>query len=197
MKPNKIFQTVKLTGLLTVCILIATSCENKPAEQTNDPAKQASKENEIKFDNKKLEKDAQFLVDATAFNLEQMQLSRLGEQKGNADIKHVSKMIQQEHTKTLKQLNDFSKNKQISIPDSASLEAQDNYNLLKDKNGVDFNKAFCERMVEGHKKAVGIYEKESTDSRDMDLKEWATTQLPDIRKHLDTIFACQKKLEEK
>jgi len=197
MKTNELINTVMLLVLFAAAAFTAVSCENNPTEQTNDPAKEATEENEIKFENKKLEKDAQFLVDATAFNREQIQLARLGAQKGNADVKALSAMMLTEHEKSLKEATDHAKNKQITVPDSISSDASDNYNTLQEKNGIEFDKAFCERLVESHKKAVGFFEKESADSRDQDLKEWATTKLPDIRTHLDHIFAVQKKLDNK
>ncbi|MES2621057.1 MAG: DUF4142 domain-containing protein [Bacteroidota bacterium] len=197
MKTSELINTVMVMAMFVVAAFTAVSCENKPAEKTNDPAKEATEENEIKFENKKLEKDAQFLVDATAFNREQIQLARLGTQKGNGDVKGLSAMMLTEHEKSLKQATDYAKNKQITVPDSISTDAADNYNALRDKNGIDFNKAFCERLVESHQKAIGFFEKESADSRDQDLKEWATTKLPDIRTHLDHIFAVQKKLGDR
>jgi putative membrane protein len=193
MKPGKFLTTIKYSLLITAAALISTSCENKKPEESQDATKQAAKENDIKFENKKQEKDAQFLVDATAFNLEQIQLAHLGEQKGTADIKDLSQMMLTEHEKMLPELQKLAKDKQVTVPDSASADAFDNYNMLKDKNGDEFNKSFCDRLVETHKKAVGVFEKESADSRDQDLKEYATTKLPDLRKHLDHIFACQKK----
>ncbi len=73
MKTSKSFATIKCLVLVAIAVLITTACNNQPTEQTAaDPAKEASEENDIKFDNKKLEKDAQFLVDASAFNLEQI-----------------------------------------------------------------------------------------------------------------------------
>jgi putative membrane protein len=197
MKPNKLFKTLPFQVLITIAVLIAGSCETKTTEQSSDPAKQATEENDIKFENKKLEKDAQFLVDAAAFNLEEIELARLGSQKGTADVKELSGMMLGEHEKALNEIRDFAKAKQVTVPDSASNDAGDNYNMLKEKTGNEFDKAFCQRLVDTHQKAVEFFEKESSDSRDQDLKEYATTKLPDLRKHLDHIFACQKKVENR
>ena len=79
MKTNIFFASIKGLSLVAITVLLITSCNTNQAEQTSaDPAKEAARENDIKFDNKKLERDAQFLVDATAFNLEQIQLTNLG-----------------------------------------------------------------------------------------------------------------------
>ena len=186
MKTNIFFASIKGLSLVAITVLVITSCNTNQAEQTSaDPAKGAARENDIKFDNKKLERDAQFLVDATAFNLEQIQLANLGVQKGNAEVKKLSNTILAAHTKTLKEASDLANKKQVTVPDSISTDAQQSYDMLNAKSGNDFDKPFCERLVDSHKKAVNFFEMEAADSRDMDLKEWATTKLPDTRKHLD------------
>ncbi len=192
MKLIKLLRTIKHPLVIVFATIMATACDNKkPASE--DATSEAVKENDIKFENKKQEKDAQFLVDAAAFNLEQVQLARLGEQKGSAEVKDLSRAMLAEHEKMLPEIQKFAKDKQVTVPDSASSDAFDSYNTLKAKNGNEFDKAFCDRLVETHQKAVGFYEKESSDSRDQDLKEYATTKLPELRKHLDHIFASQKK----
>ena len=189
---------VRVTFFITTVILatlITTSCADKP--KTDDATKVAADENNAKFDNKKLEKDAQFLVDATAINLEEIQLGQLAQDKSsNADVRELGKMMVTAHSSSLKSVTGLAKKKLVTIPDSMSAKAQDAYAQLSAKSGKDFDKAYCTMMVDGHKKAIATFEKESTESRDMDIKEWATAMLPDLRKHLDHVFACQKKCEK-
>ncbi len=51
-------------------------------------------------------------------------------------------------------------------------------------------------MVDGHKKAIELFEKQSTESSDADIREWATSMLPELRKHLDHAVTVQNKLEK-
>jgi putative membrane protein len=184
-----------LFGLtVTAAVFIGTSCNNNTS-QGGDSAKEAAKENNDKFDNKKLENDAQFLVDATASSLCEIQLGELAQQKGSSDsIRVLGKMMVTSHTKLLKEIRDLAKKKQITIPDSATAKAQATYNDLNGKAGADFDKAYCSATIDGHKDAIAKFEKEGSDSRDGELKDWATTTLPNLRKHLDHVFACQKTL---
>lgn len=195
MKKNANFSTMLFQATLILATLIATSCSDK--QKPDDSTKVAASENNAKFDNKKLEKDAQFLVDATAINLEEIQLGQLAEQKSNnADVKALGKMMVEAHSNSLKSVTALAKKKLVTIPDSISAKAQDTYTQLNAKTGSNFDKAYCTMMVEGHKKAIATFEKESTESRDGDIKEWSTAMLPTLRKHLDHIFACQKKCEK-
>ncbi len=198
MKTNQVSKTALFCAWVIGAALIGTSCNNKNPETAGDSTEVAAKENDVKFDNKKQENDAQFLVDATAFDLEEILLAELARQKSNnADVQGLSKMMAEEHSKTLKEIRDLAKKKQITIPDSVTSDTRSTFDQLSAKTGDDFNKAYCDKLVEAHKKSVASFEKESADSRDQDIKEWATTKLTDLRKHVDHIFACQKKFEKK
>ena len=195
MKKNTHFSTTLFQAIFILATLIMTSCSDK--QKSDDSAKVAASENNAKFDNKKLEKDAQFLVDATEINLEEIQLGQLAQEKSsNADVKELAKMMVTAHSNSLKSVTALAKKKLVTIPDSVNAAAQDAYTQLNGKSGSDFNKTYCTMLVDGHKKAIATFEKESTESRDMDIKDWSTAMLPDLRKHLDHVFACQKKCEK-
>ena len=196
MKNNATLNT-KLFQLTVIgAIIFAAACSDNSAK-TDDPAKAATEENNTKFDNKKLEKDAQFLVDAAGINLEEIQLGQLAQEKsGNADVKALGKMMEEGHSKSQKEVIALAKKKLVTIPDSVTSKMGDAYSTLSAKTGSDFDKAYCEKMVDGHKKAIATFEKESAESRDGELKDWAAGMLPDLRMHLDHVFACQKKCEK-
>ena len=188
MKTKKNFKTMLFQATLIMATLIATSCSDK--QKPDDSTKVAATENNAKFDNKKLEKDAQFLVDATEINLEEIQLGQLAQERtSNADVKELAKMMISAHSNSLKSVTALAKKKLVTIPDSTSANARNAYTQLSAKSGNDFDKSYCNMMIDGHKNAIAKFEKESTESRDMDIKDWSTTMLPDLRKHLDHLLA--------
>ncbi len=183
--------TVALNGFLVV------SCNsNNGAAKAEDSSEIAAQENDAKFENKKQEKDAQFLVDATTISLEEIKLGELAKRSNLPEVRNVGKMMIEAHTKALKEARDLANTKQISIPDSADTGTAEFYNTLSAKSGSEFNTAYCDRMVEKHKDAIAKFEKEASESRDQDIKEWAAKMLPDLRKQLDAVFDCQKKIEK-
>ncbi len=72
-------------------------------------------------------------------------------------------------------------------------KAVDAYQKLIDKPGRDFDKAYCDMMVDGHKKAVDRFESAAADSKDSDIRSWANSMLPILRSHLDHAMVCQAK----
>lgn len=184
------------TVVVTTFVFAACTDTKTADAKTEDPKEVATEQNDAKFENKKQENDAQFMVDATAISLEEIKLGELAKRSNIKEVRDLGKMMVEAHTKALKEARDLAKTKQISVPDSVTTATIDFYNTLNGKSGNDFNKAYCDRLVEGHKEAIGKFEKETADSRDQDIKEWAANKLPELRKHLDAVFAAQKKFDK-
>ena len=65
-----------------------------------------------------------------------------------------------------------------------------------EKKGSDFDKEFCDRMVNEHKDAIDKFEKASKESTDPDIQTWASNMLPSLRQHLDHSMVLQDKVKE-
>ena len=172
--------------------LIFASCNNgKKADDSKDVAEE---QNDEKFESNKQEKDAQFVVNAAEMNIEEIQLGQLAQQKGSSThVKELGKMMVAMHTKSQSDLAVMANNKFISIPTSPTDDAMDAYNKLNEKTGADFDKAYADMMVDKHKDAIKTFEKASSDCEDTDIKNWASTSLPDLRALLDYSLDCQEK----
>ena len=80
----------------------------------------------------------------------------------------------------------------LIVIDMETEDTKDAYKKLNDKaEQKDFNKSYADMMVDGHKKAVDLFEKQSTESSDVEIREWATSMLPELRTHLDQAIAVQ------
>jgi putative membrane protein len=180
---------IAITGLS----LLTVSCN----QQNKDPEKMAEKQNDASLsasDNKDLDKDAKFLVEAAEINLEEIQLGQLAQQKSNTDhVQELGKMMENDHTKNLEELKALASKKSIVIPEALSKDGQDDYKKLSDKTGKDFDKDYCEMMVKGHKDAIDKFEKAFTDCKDADIKAYAMNTLPKLRAHLDHSTDCREK----
>ncbi len=191
MKKNSYIKEALLQVTFVITILLIASCSNNPKpEDTKDVAEE---HNNAKFDNNKQENDAQFLVNAAEINMEEIRLGQLAQQNGRTThVKELGKMMEDAHSKSLKDLTVLANSKMITIPTSPTDNAQDAYKKLNNKSGNDFDKAYADMMVSGHKDAIAAFEKASTDCNDTDIINWATASLPGLRKHLDHAINCQK-----
>lgn len=180
-------------------LLIAVSCgngrtEQNKAEDSNEAAEEA---NEEKFESGDSEKDADFVANEVAANYAEIQFAQLASQKStDAEVKDVAKLLETEHSKSLKELQELASKKAISVPnepEDGALRKLDN--LREEKDIADFNKEWCKEMVDKHEKTIEKYEDKLEKTEDADLKAWINQTLPHLRTHLDRVKACHEKLK--
>lgn len=182
------------TALVFAAVLGASSCMNNNAKDTK---KVATERNEEKFDNKTKEKDAEFLVDAAEFSLEQINLGQLAQQKSNiSHVKELGKMMETEHTKSLADLTALAKTKSMAVPASQTNDGQDAYEKLNKKIGNNFGTTYSDMMVTVHKDAIALFEMAAAECSDPDIRAWASATLPTLRMHLDRALVCQVECEK-
>lgn len=183
---SKVFQAIMIIAL----IINTSSCTNNKSKDTKDISEE---HNEAKFNKTENETDAQFLVNAAEINMEEISLGQLAQQKGNMNrVKELGKMMEDAHTKSMAELTAMARKKNISLPTSQTESGNDAYEKLNKKSGDDFGKEYSSMMVNGHKKAIELFEKAVTDCTDPDIKAWAKATLPTLRTHLDKAMTCQQ-----
>jgi putative membrane protein len=180
---------IKALFIVAIPVCLA-SCSGK---KSDDSKAVAEDHNEAKFD-KAEEKDAQFLVDAASINMEEIRLGELAQKSGTmAEVKQLGKEMQNDHSKALAAVKDLASKKSVTLPADLPQDAYDSYKKLVDKKpGADFDKEFCDMMVDGHKKAIDKFEKAAEDGKDSDIRSWASSMLPALRGHLDHAMVCQE-----
>lgn len=169
-----------------------------PKEKEQDSGEVAEESNDAKFDNKKDEKDAEFVSETVAGNYAEIQLAQLASQKSdNAKVKEVAKMLETDHSKLLSELEALAGTKAISVPsepnDNAKKTIED---LNKETDVKDFNKEWCKEMADKHEKTIRNFEDRAEKTEDADLKIWITQTLPHLRAHLDKVKACEESMKD-
>ncbi len=161
-------------------ILAFASCES--TEDSKDVAKDM---NEERFDDRDAEKDANFLVDAAAMLHKNVKLGELAaSNSSSASVKELGSMIASMHANDIASLNSLASNKGIVLPDSASHNVVNTYNDLTEKRGLDFDKAYTDKVVSSHKDAIDKFEDIAENAKDAEIRTWATNMLPNLRDHL-------------
>ncbi len=185
MKRTSLFSKT-LLGAAMVALTLG-SCKNEP--KAEDPKEVAEDANEANLDTEatdSLEDDSEYLVDAAEVDMKEIELGKLAQTKStNADVKALGKMMVDAHTKATADTKKLADSKGITLPASATEKVQDTYKDLNDKTGVDFDKAYADKMVDGHEKMIDKMEKASEKAKDPDIRMWAANMLPELRKHLE------------
>lgn len=185
---NKLtFRNFLVIFLGVFLIGLTYSCKNE------SEAKEAAEEiNEDRFENSK-EDDAEFVVEAATMDLKNIELAKLASKSTNAEIKTHAKMIEEGHTKLYNEIKMMAEQKQIAIPLTMTTDAIDEYKDLSDKTGADFDKKYLDIMIDNHEKEIKKYENYVEDSKDAEIKTWASNTLAGLRSHLQETKAFKEK----
>jgi putative membrane protein len=191
MMTKSIFKTI----FVAIFMMSLFSCGNN--EKPADTKELAQDQNEEKFETAAQENDAQFLVKAAEINLEEIQLGQLAQESGSmAEVKSLGKMMEDAHKKAQDELVALASRKNITIPTSPTDKGKNAYEKLTAKSGKDFDKEYADKMVNGHKEAIDLFEKASKNSKDPDIAALATKMLPELNMHLEhskkTKELCEK-----
>jgi putative membrane protein len=142
-----------------------------------------------------MSQDGKFLAKVAEINLEEIQVGSIAQQNGTTDdIKEMGKTLTDDHTQSLNILNSIARNKSIDIPTSVDNDGKNDIEKLSVKTGSEFDKAFCDMMIDGHKDAISLFEKESANTKDTAISNFIKITLPVLHKHLDIATKCQGKL---
>ena len=142
------------------------------------------------------ESDAKFAVDAANGGMGEVALSKLAQGKAsNAKVKEFADMMITDHSKANDELMALAKTKNITLPDSVGTDKKKEMEDLSKKSGKDFDKAYVDAMVDGHKKTVSLFEDAGKNAKDADIKAFANKTLPTLKAHLDHINAIHDSMK--
>lgn len=147
--------------------------------------------------NNSVSSDTSFMLKAAEINMEEIKLGKLAQQKGtSAHVKELAKMMVAEHTQAMKKLTPLAKAKMVTLPIKETDKITDAYKTLNAKSGKEFDKAYSEMMVDGHKDAISLFEKTNSNTKDAEIKAMTTAMLPKLKTHLEHAEMCKKECDK-
>lgn len=181
---KKLFFSVLACAAMTCFVACANNKDSKD---------EAKAENKEKFDSTNIEADTKFAVAAADGGMMEVEASKLALTKATAaNVKDFAKMMVNDHGAANAELKDAAAKKNISLPVALSDDKQKKYNDLAGKKGADFDKAYVDCMIDGHKDAIDAFQKESEKGNDADLRTWATGKLPTLQHHYEVIKSIKE-----
>ena len=140
------------------------------------------------------QQDADWAAKVANANMTEVELSKVAQTKATSDrLKNFANMMVTDHTAAGDKLKQLAASKNITLPANLDDKSQKMLDNLNKKSGKDFDKAYTDDMLDGHKDAVNAFQKGSNDLQDVDLKNFATQTLPTIQMHQDSIKAIAGK----
>lgn len=193
MKISKI-SSIGFSAIFASAIMFGfSSCESQP----DDSKEVAEEQNEVTFDDRGAEKDADRLVDAASLLQKNVKLGELAASKASAKaVKDLGSSVATAHAADLAELETLASAKAVSLPSAETENTMDAYQDLNEKTGMDFDKLYCDKMVSSHKDAIDKMESIAKNAEDAEIRDWASKMLPHLRSHLTTAEAVHKSINE-
>jgi putative membrane protein len=129
--------------------------------------------------------DEQFVQKATAADLAEINLARLGEKHATgAGVKDYVKRLMADHGKSSKELLQIAN--KLGLKPAAQMNAKHEQTLekLARIKGQEFDREFTTCMVHDHHAAIALYKSEAKNGKDASLKAFAEKTLPVLQEHL-------------
>ncbi|MES2380746.1 MAG: DUF4142 domain-containing protein [Bacteroidota bacterium] len=190
-------RTIKIIALgwilLLALLLVLTSCGDSP--QTKDTKEVAEDHNDAKFASNDAENDAQYLVDAYSIGIYELEASQHAKQKAvSNNVKTLASEMVEAHAKMNVSLKSLADKKQVSVPVKLTDDQMKEIKDCSDKKGAEYDKAYIEKIVSDHEKAIKLSEAAAEKAHDPEIRNLFSSSLPALRHHLEMAMAIKDKM---
>jgi putative membrane protein len=129
--------------------------------------------------------DTKFAMMAAMDSMTEVELGRLAVQKGTSDaVKQFGQRMIDDHTNANQQLMQLASSKGMTLPTTLDAKHAAMVQKFQRLEGAEFDRQYAKAMVDDHKKAVAMFQKEANSGMDADLKAFASQTLPVLQGHL-------------
>jgi putative membrane protein len=129
--------------------------------------------------------DSTFMKTAAMAGLAEVEHGKLAAQNAeSSDVKQFAERMVDDHGKTNTELKSLAAQKNVTLPTELDAKHKAMQDKLSKLNGAAFDRAYMAHMVNAHKDAVALFEKQARSGNDAELKAFAEKKLPTIQQHL-------------
>ena len=126
----------------------------------------------------------EFATRAAAGNLFEIRLSELAQQKAQSqEIKQLAQQLKQDHQQAQDKLKEAAQQANVQIPEELPKAKQIKLDAFGQLEGKAFDNAYAMCQVESHLHSLAMYQNESQNGSDQQIKQYATQTLPKLRQH--------------
>jgi len=139
--------------------------------------------------------DRAFVMEAAAGGMAEVELGRLATQKASqSDVKEFGQMMVDDHSKANDRLMKIAQEKGLAAPHALTPEHEALKDRLSKLSGAAFDREYMREMVKDHQQDVAAFRKHATGASDPEVKQFASSTLPTLEKHLDRATELQQTL---
>ena len=134
---------------------------------------------------------AAFAQKAAMGGKKEVEMARFAAGKAsNPEVKAYAEQLVKDHTAANNELMSLMKSKNVAAAPEAKAEQED----WRNQSGMAFDRAFIDHAISEHQSTIAMFEAQSKNGSDPQVKAWATQKLPTLREHLKTAQNLKSKL---
>jgi len=165
--------------------------------KVNETANEAAAESNTDKFQGQTQRDAEFVYDVIESNYGEIKLAELANQRSrNNQVKQIAQTLLTDHTASLNELKTLAQAKAISIPVEERAASKRKLEDMAGESGEEFDKGWLKEMMGLHDETIEKFEKRMEDTNDAELKAYISKTLPVLRKHHESLEACNEKLKK-
>jgi putative membrane protein len=142
--------------------------------------------------------DVKFVNNAARDGEAEVILGKLAAEKGTAEeVKKFGQQMVDDHSKANEELKGIAKSKQTDLEKAQAAGTKKGERISQKLNkleGAEFDKGYVAVMVKEHEAAVKLFEGQSKNGQDEELKAFAAKTLPTLQHHLEMVKELQSKV---
>ncbi|MFD2513837.1 DUF4142 domain-containing protein [Pontibacter locisalis] len=143
-----------------------------------------------------MENDALFAAEAASANMLLVQLSEAAINRGvSPEVKNFAQRSENTHRQMNNELQEVASQTNIVLPQTLGKADQETYNDLMEKEGISFDVEFIRIMREQHKDLLRRYDDMAENGNSMEIKQFASRQLPLLRQHEEATERLEEKID--
>ncbi len=160
---------------------------NAPSNK-NNPGRSPSSSTGENSPNSVSSRDTNFVMQAGQTGMLEVQLGRLAVQRGSSSaVKQYGQQMIDEHTRANQELMQLAMQKGVELPKQMSDQNKALSDRLSRLSGTSFDAAYKQAMIDSHNQAIALFQAQSQQGQDPQLKAWATQKLPNLQAHLQMV----------
>ena len=184
-KLNLLFVAAAAAGLLQACSGNKTASN---ADSSTTSKTDTTKVTTVQTDSATVMADTTFAAKAAVGGMAEVALGKMAAAMGaSSKVKDFGKMMVKDHGKANAELMSIAKGKNMTLPAGLDAEHQAKSDSLSKLSGKDFDMAYVNAMLDGHKKTLALMQSEAANGKDADLKAFAAKTAPVVQMHLTEI----------
>lgn len=132
--------------------------------------------------------DTLFVKKAAAGGLTEVELGKIAQQNGESqDVKDFGAKMVTDHSKINDNLKTIAAKDNLTLPDKPTDDQQALIDKLGKETGKTFDNAYIHAMLKAHIADKALFTEEASDTKNADLKAFASDSLNVIKDHLSMI----------